>query len=164
MRINIKTRGSSAEVKRYLNELNKRLKKASGFEVDVGYPMGEEGLSFPNPHYDGEVSIIEVAIRNNYGLGVPKRAFMDHATEDMRKTYLRIMATLGEKLVEGTASIEKVLDVAGLEAEEDIRNSIENGPWKANALETVKRKKSSKPLKDTGSLINRPTHRVRRAK
>lgn len=144
-----------------LELLKQRLKEAAKYECAVGFPVDDSGLGTPEPAYDGHASIIEVAISNNYGLDVPERPFMDLAQTLMEGTYGRVMRKLGPKILSGEAKIEKVLEVAGLEAETDVRDAIDNGGWLPNAPATIKAKGSSKPLIDTATMRNRTTHVVR---
>lgn len=130
-------------------------------EVAVGYPVGVTGLGSPEPAYDDEASIIEVALKNNYGFGVPRRAFMDLASKYMEETYKKVMDQLGPKLMRGEAELEKVLDVAGTVAAEDIRKAITQGNWRPNAPLTIALKGSDVPLIDTMTMHNRATHLVR---
>lgn len=144
-----------------LQRIKATLDKAAKKEVAVGYPVDVSGLGVPEPNYDDEVSIIEVALKNNYGLGVPRRAFMDLASKSMEDTFIKVMSELGPPLMNGEADIEKVLDVAGLLAEDDVRNAIREGNWRPNSKATIERKGSDVPLIDTGTMVNRVTHRVR---
>ncbi len=146
-----------------LGRMTQAARDAAKWQCAVGYPVGKQAVAQPNPAYDNGESVITVAIRNNYGLGVPRRPFMDLAKRHMVDTYRRIMQELGPKVIDGTARIERVLDVAGLEAEEDIRTSIMDGEWLPNAPATVRRKGSDRPLVDTMSMHNLVTHHVRRA-
>ena len=66
-----------------LKGFSKRLEALAGKEVAVGFPRGGSGLG--NPHYKNGASILLVAVANNYGLGVPRRAFMELAAEKIRK-------------------------------------------------------------------------------
>lgn len=144
-----------------MERLKRILQRAGDYEVAVGYPVNAEGLGVPEAAYDGDASIIEVALANNYGINVPQRPFMDLAARDMRKTYKRVMEALGPRILEGTARIERVLDVAGTEAEEDVRRAITEGGWQPNSPATIERKGSDKPLVDTATMLNRVTHVVR---
>lgn len=162
MRVNVRNTGGN-KLKAKLEQVKKALQKAGGYEVAVGYPVGVDNLGQPDPNYDNGASVIEVALANNYGINVPQRPFMDLAAKDMKKTYERVMGKLGQKIIDGTADVEKVLDVAGLEAEEDVRKAIMDGPWEPNAPSTVKAKGSDRPLVDTHTLHNKVTHKVRRS-
>lgn len=144
-----------------LQQLRATLEKATKKEVAVGYPVDVTGLGVPEPNYDDEASIIEVALKNNYGLGVPRRAFMDLASKSMEDTFIKVMHELGPKILSGEADVEKVLDVAGLMAEDDVRNAIREGNWRPNSPATIERKGSDVPLIDTGTMVNRVTHIVR---
>ena len=68
-----------------LKGFSKRLEALAGKEVAVGFPRGGSGLG--NPHYKNGASILLVAVANNYGLGVPRRAFMELAAEKIRKWF-----------------------------------------------------------------------------
>lgn len=144
-----------------LQRIKATLDKAAKKEVAVGYPVDVSGLGVPEPNYDDEASIIEVALKNNYGLGVPRRAFMDLASQYMKKTYKEVMEELGPKLLSGDATLEKVLEVAGLAAAEDVRKAITEGEWQPNSKATIERKGSDVPLIDTMTMHNRATHMVR---
>lgn len=144
-----------------IHRLRSVLDKVDKKEVAVGYPVGVTGLGVPEPAYDDEASIIEVALKNNYGLGVPRRAFMDLASKYMEETYKEVMDQLGPKLMRGEAELEKVLDVAGTAAAEDIRKAITQGNWLPNSQLTIVLKGSDVPLIDTMTMHNRATHLVR---
>ena len=99
----------------------------------------------------------EVAV----GYPVDVSGFMDLASKSMEDTFIKVMSELGPPLMNGEADIEKVLDVAGLLAEDDVRNAIREGNWRPNSKATIERKGSDVPLIDTGTMVNRVTHRVR---
>lgn len=161
IRINVRNSGGE-RIKARLEQIKKALQQAGGYEVAVGYPVGAGNLGQPNPAYDNGASVIEVALANNYGINVPQRPFMDLAAKNMKNTYQRTMEQLGPKIIDGTANVEKVLDVAGLEAEEAVRKAIMDGAWEPNAESTIRAKGSDRPLVDTHSLHNFVTHKVRR--
>lgn len=162
MKIVSKIRGSLSHVDK-MASIYKKLVQESGMECAVGFPTNDQGLATPEAAYDGHASIIQVALWNNYGTDrIPSRPFMDLAAKDMQEVYKKGMKELGPKIVSGQASIEKVLDVLGLQAEECVRRSIMDGEWQANAPATIARKKSDRPLVDTGTMRNRVTHSVRR--
>lgn len=161
MQVTARQIGRPEKLMHKLEQLKKRLGESDKYEVAVGYPANAQGLGEPEAAYDGEASVIEVALANNYGIDVPRRPFMDLAAKNMQKTYKEIMNKLGPRITQGTAKPEKVLDVAGLAAEEDVRRAIRDGEWQPNSPATIARKKSSKPLIDTMTMHNRVTHVVR---
>lgn len=160
MNMTVKQRGGK-NIRERMDIFAKAVEAARKLEIAVGYPANV-GLGSPEPAYDGEASIIEVAIRNNYGMGVPRRAYFEEARDKMQDTYKTVMEKTGRQMLTGEADPRKVLDLAGLEAESDVRNSIDNGNWTPNSPATIARKGSSKPLIDTSTMRNRVTHAVRK--
>lgn len=142
-----------------LANLEKLLKEAARFEVAVGFPVGKDGLA--QPWYDGGASIIDVAIYNNYGMGVPRRPFMDLATQKMQELYRTEMKALSERITAGTINIERTLNAIGMKAAEEVRKAIMDGEWEPNDPATVARKGSDRPLIDSGEMARRATHHVR---
>ncbi len=161
MRVTARVRGKLQNLKN-LEKTYKKLVAESKVECAVGYPVNASGLGTPEAAYDDRASVIQVALWNNYGTDkTPARPFMDLAAREMGELYKKGMKTLGPKIARGEARVEKVLDVLGLQAEECVRKAIMDGEWAPNAPETIKRKKSERPLVDTGTMRNRVTHVVR---
>ena len=163
MKMTVRQKSSGKHIRERLNTLMETIAQARELEIAVGYPKDASGLGTPEPAYDGEASIIEVAIRNNYGLGVPRRAFFEEARKDMQDRYHEVMRKTAKQMLAGEADPRKVLDLAGLQAETAVRDSIANGNWQPNSPATIARKGSSKPLIDTSTMRNRVTHIVRKA-
>lgn len=141
------------------DDLKKRLESATGKEVAVGFPRGKQGLG--NPHYKNGAGILLVAIANNYGLGVPRRAFMELAAKNMRKWFPKYMRQNMPAVLEGKVDIQNVRDAAGAAGAELVKESITDGEWKPNAPETVESKGPDKPLIDTGAMRQAATWQVR---
>ena len=163
MKMTVRQKSSGKHIRERLNTLMETIAQARELEIAVGYPRDASGLGTPEPAYDGEASIIEVAIRNNYGLGVPRRAFFEEAREGMQDMYREVMRGTARQMLAGEAEPCKVLDLAGLRAETAVRDSIADGNWQPNSPATIARKGSSKPLIDTSTMRNRVTHIVRKA-
>ena len=161
MKTSLKLKRQPVQNMEALRKIKSALKYADKKEVAVGYPVDASELGVPEPNYGNEASIIEVALKNNYELGVPKRAFMGLASQYMKKAYKKVMEELGPKLLSGDATLEKVLEVAGLAAAEDVRKAITEGEWQPNSKATIERKGSDVPLIDTMTMHNRATHMVR---
>jgi len=161
MQITARVRGKLTNILK-LESTYKKLVSEANVECAVGYPVNASGLGTPEAAYDDRASIIQVALWNNYGTDrTPARPFMDLAAREMREVYKKGMNTLGPKIARGEARVDKVLDVLGLQAEDCVRRAIMDGEWQPNAPETIKRKKSERPLVDTGTMRNRVTHVVR---
>ena len=97
-----------------LKGFSKRLEALAGKEVAVGFPRGGSGLG--NPHYKNGASILLVAVANNYGLGVPRRAFMELAAEKIRKWFPKYMRTAMPDAEAGNTDIHDVLEPPGASA------------------------------------------------
>lgn len=149
--------------KGFWDKLKAMFKKAPDWECAVGFPVGVSSVG--SPHYESGQSIVEVAIQNNFGTErIPRRPFMDMATPRIQKEYKKLMRTLQARISAGTLDYKSALQVCGLKAEAEVRLSIDTGPFKPDSPETVKRKKSSKPLIDTGDMRKYVTHVVRKGK
>lgn len=136
-----------------------RLKKLRGVRLLVGYPADESGVA--NPHYENGESIIDVAIANNYGLGVPRRAFFEAAREPIQMLFEASLKRAMPEINRGEVDFNKFLDVVGVKAEHEVRRSIRDGNWSPNSPATVARKGSDRPLIDTGAMVQNVTHIVK---
>ena len=156
----------------------------AGKEIACGFPKGK-AQAYP----DGE-GVASVAAKNCFGIGVPQRDFMSYAQpliiERTRATMARIA-----KLVELPGQGDKVaalMETAGIAAANAIKRAIRDGDWSPNSdkpmgellradisrswqvsipvgmsYAAAKKKfhKSSKPLIDTGHMIQSATSVVR---
>ena len=142
-----------------LKGFSKRLEALAGKEVAVGFPRGGSGLG--NPHYKNGASILLVAVANNYGLGVPRRAFMELAAEKLRKWFREYMRTAMRDAEAGNTDIHDVLETAGSVGADLVKEAIADGDWEENSEETKRKKGSDKPLIDTGAMRQAATWQVR---
>ena len=79
---------------------------------------------------------------------IPSRPFLRQTLAENQEKYTALFV----KLFEGGVSIDQIYEQIALIAQGDVQQNIANGKWTANAPSTIKRKKSSKPLIDTGKL------------
>ena len=79
---------------------------------------------------------------------IPSRPFLRQTLAENQEKYTALFV----KLFESGVSIEQIYEQIALIAQGDVQQNIANGKWTANAPSTIKRKKSSKPLIDTGKL------------
>lgn len=153
----------------FLKIAEQNLRDAAGLELAIGYPKGAKSA---NPWYPDGKSILEVAIRNNFGIGyderrnppvpIPRRAFMDQSTPKVRDAGKTFFAGLAQEMTAGRARVEKVLDAFGFQAENIIREEITSGGWIPNSEFTIYMKKSDQPLIDTGAMRKYVSHIVRK--
>lgn len=144
----------------WLSRLYARMQGAQGLEVAVGFPKGKASIG--SPYYPSGASVLEVAIANNYGLGVPRRPFMSVAAQRMRPMYRQQIQKFAPALLAGKVSPEIALNVVGRLATDIIRKTITTGEWVPNSPETIAQKGSDRPLIDTGHMRMSATYVVRR--
>jgi hypothetical protein len=119
------------------------------------------GILNDEPKSDGVISLIEVALIHEFGLGnVPERSFIRGWADENEAEIKRRMRALAEQVVTAKLTQEQALNFFGLWAVAQIKRRIVAGIAPALEPETVARKGSSTPLVDTGQLINSIQHRV----
>lgn len=98
------------------------------------------------------VTVAEVATYNEYGTGrIPARPFM-RQTVDAKQGDWANLAQNVEKRVVGGMGIHQGLELIGIKAKGDTQEMIDKGDFAPNAPATIRRKKSSHPLIDTGRM------------
>lgn len=145
-----------------LEQLKKRAQKLARRKVAVGFPRGR----LNNPHYESEhggqgPSIIDVAIQNNFGIGVPRRDFMTPATEKWQEWCAEFVDAVKAPLLEGKVNVDDVLGQMGMKGADIISEEIIALKTPPNAPETIIRKGSSNPLVDSGDMSKAPTFELR---
>ena len=155
----VKTRMSDPE---YFEKLKKNIKKLREKKVVAGFPKGKLNA----PHYENsdkadKPSIIDVAIWNNFGIGVPRRDFMTPSSKRWNEKIQEYVDELGTDLVDGKIDADKFLDFIGQIGAEIISDEIIKLDTPPNAPETIARKKSSNPLVDTGDMARAPRWEIR---
>lgn len=83
---------------------------------------------------------------------IPARPFMDEATEAMIADMRDEMEAVAKMANLREINAEQALKRIGLVGEKSIQEAITDGTYEPNAPSTVRRKKSSKPLIDTGKM------------
>lgn len=131
------------------------LEKLAGCEVKIGI-QSDAG------RYDNGISVLDVAVWNEYGTSrIPSRPFI-------RQCYAlhseRAAALLKNAVIQVGKGADPfiVLSRVGLWYETQMKHTLRSFPWKPNSPITVKRKKSNKPLIDTGQLVNSIRYEVKR--
>ena len=128
----------------YLKELNKE-------RVYVGVPRSSNGIR-------GNAMI---AMVHEFGINVPERSFLRSTVLEQADKYARIFATnIPDAIKNGTPAYEAYSRL-GTIAMNDVRLKIASGEFAALAPATIKRKKSSKPLIDTGNLRQSINYEIR---
>lgn len=157
--ISVKTVQKNPE---FLKELKKRAQAIARKKVAIGFPKGRLNA----PHYEPEgnepgPSIIDVAIWNNFGIGVPRRDFMTPATQKWEPFCEETVESLKEDIIAGNINIDDVLGILGQKGADLISDEIIALREPPNSPVTIERKKSSNPLVDSGDMSKAPTYEIR---
>lgn len=174
--VNVKVKQKHPEAMR---ELKKRLEQISRKRVVAGFPKGK----LNNPHYEPEPgepgpgpSIIDVAIWNNFGIGVPRRDFMTPASKAWQEYFALMVEMASNALLTGKQDIDEFLDNMGIEGASFVSDAIVKLKRPPNAYVTIhgglvktksgrivkiEGKKKNKPLVDSGDLSKAPVHEIR---
>lgn len=164
---------SASYNKNYINEKLKELKKKyselnklSQTEVDIGFPSGK-CQPYPNTKTNKRgASVITVAIINAFGTKkIPSRNFMYYNSEKLISASQVIFKKAIEAIMVGNSSVvHSLLEKLGAAGQSILIDAIDNGSYAPNSPSTIARKKSSKPLINTGHLKQSITYVVRRTK
>ena len=123
--------------------------------------MGKERLEigfFETAKYPSGEYVAQVARYNEFGtLNIPMRPFFRNAiNKNIKKWY----ATL-QNAINQNATPSKALSIVGEVARADIIQSITDLRTPPNAESTIKQKKSTNPLIDTGLMRRSVTYKVK---
>jgi phage gpG-like protein len=137
------------------------IEKSGTLECAVGFPS-EKGGS--DTYSDTGATVGQVAMWNEYGVpagNIPARPFMQTADPEIQEVFNDTMAAAVQGIMTGKVSVEEVLNDCGEVSVEVLKDTIASGGFAANAPSTVKKKGSSTPLIDTGTLYDHITYVVR---
>jgi len=93
---------------------------------------------------------------------IPQRSFLRKTVIDHRDKYQKRATKILGQIAAGRQEVYTGLSLMGLLIEGDTKRTISKGVSPPNAPSTIRRKKSSKPLIDTGRLRQSITHEVDR--
>jgi hypothetical protein len=140
------------------SEYLQKLTKLNSLEIAVGFPKGK----IPQSHYDNGASILDVAIWNEYGTSkTPRRPFLNQSNVALTSNYNKMYSSIVTDNKIKADSVEKELNKIALVSESIVKKTIRDGSYEPNAPSTIKRKGSSRPLIDTGAMLNAVTSVVR---
>lgn len=136
-----------------------RARAAAKLEAAAGFPKGAEGIGIP--HYENGASILQVAIWNNYGFGVPRRPFMFVASKKIHEATREAITRTIQQINRGATDGRKALERMAILAQGIIQTTITDGNWKPNEPGTIRAKGSSQPLIDSGDMRKYVAYEVR---
>lgn len=123
------------------NEIQRKLRQLESKKVDVGL-QGDAGSD-----------IVNRAFFNEFGTqDIPERSFLRSTLTEKTNEIKNQAENLVQNL--GTTDVEQGLGRIGLYLETEIKKKVTNGNFTPNAPSTIKQKGSSKPLIDSGQMLN----------
>lgn len=130
----------------------KRTHELHGKGVKVGYQVGKNSTKGD----DGKtIDVMDIAIWNEYGTRTaPPRPFMAQTASKNKPAVGIAMSRVAEAVKLGARTPDSLLGELGEFYVALIRREIASGDFVANAEYTKKRKKSTKPLVDTGRVLS----------
>lgn len=105
-------------------------------------------------------TVVSVAVKNEFGVkgkpGIPERSFLRSTWDQKNRRWQFLTDRQMDKILKGQTTVRKALTVLGLVIQRDFKRKINttDPAWPENAPLTIEKKGSSKPLIDTGQLIN----------
>lgn len=105
-------------------------------------------------------TVVSVAFKNEFGVkgkpGIPERSFLRRTWDQKNRRWQFLTDRQMDKILKGQTTVRKALTVLGIVIQRDFKRKINatDPAWPENAPLTRKKKGSSKPLIDTGQLIN----------
>lgn len=126
-------------------KIKRELKKAHGSSVIIGYVKGKSA----------DLNILK-AIVNEYGSKKnknPSRPFNRYTFSKFMTDVVKFQSKLYKQILDGKKTTYPALRKIGLFYKALIQLSIRTGPWLKNSPATLRRKKSTKPLIDSGEMM-----------
>ena len=143
---------------RIWRRLKRKLASAKGSVVRVGVFQGSGG------HPDSDISMPELAAIHEFGApqaNIPERSFIRRTLAEKETELKQIIEKLSGKLMTGRTSFDRALNILGTWAAAEIKKTITESDIPPPLQQaTIDAKGSSKPLVDTGRLLNSITHKV----
>jgi hypothetical protein len=159
----LKTRREKSNVSQKLDQIINDLNRKT---IKVGW------LS-RNTYPDSSETVASVAIKNEYGFGVPARPFFRPSIDKYSDKWMDQLHKGISQVVKGNASVNTVYEGVGAIAADNVRSAIDTPlvPWLPLSPVTIairlsKRSNKSvvgnltKPLIDTGQMYGTLTHAV----
>lgn len=124
---------------------------------------GKEGKTgwFESAHYPDGTAVAYVATIHEFGTDrIPARPFMRPAVADHGQEWMQTLANGARAALRGNMTPAAVMEVTALQAAGDVAAKIAAVTSPPLSPVTVARKGSSKPLVDTGQMIQSVTGKV----
>ena len=135
-------------------DLYKKIGAAADRHVKVGVLASKGGLA----EHDG-ITMVELAAIHEFGspaANIPERSFLRRTFEVKEKEFAAITRKLATQIIKTDMTIDKALNILGAWGSAEVKKFVTVGDNVKPALKkaTIDRKGSSRPLIDTGRMIN----------
>jgi len=125
--------------------------------IDKSYT--QIGIQASAEPYAGGKNVAEIAFDNEFGTGrIPARPFMSTSFDENRTKINDLISKEYDKILSGTMTTKKALALTGEWMTGVVKKKITDIKEPKNAPFTIKMKKSSNPLIDTGHMRASITH------
>lgn len=112
------------------------------------------GIQSDAGEHDG-VDLVDIAVWNEFGTKtIPARPFMRHTAENQADNASKVGDRYVGLVIEGKLNPVEVYKRIGEWYQGVQRDAVRSGPWVPNAPSTIAKKGSSRPLIDTGKMVN----------
>lgn len=135
-----------------MDDLLKDLRDISLSISDI--PSIKVGVPKEGAYPDG-TPIETVGFVNEFGSeanNIPERSFLRSTIIDNNDKYVEMMEKGLDGVVQGKTDVDTMVNLIGITAEGDVKDKITDLKTPPNTESTIKKKKSSNPLVDTGLL------------
>lgn len=144
-------------------DLLKKVRGVGDSHVKVGV-LGAKGEARAQGSDEG-LTVAQLAAIHEYGApsrNIPQRSFIRRPFEENPGDLAAMTAKVARQFMRGEMSLVKALNVLGLWGSQQIKNRVlQQVIPPPNRPSTVKAKGSSRPLVDTGQMINAVTWEVK---
>ncbi|AZI13548.1 hypothetical protein ACU6T4_09115 [Avibacterium paragallinarum] len=128
-----------------IQELATKLEQLAKRDIAVGIPAEDNAVLEEGFNLATLAAVLEFGSADKR---IPARPFL---TQTLKENTAKYTALYREGINNGEDAHHLLSKIAQI-AQADVQKNIEQGDWAKNAPSTIKRKKSSKPLIDTGRL------------
>ena len=141
-----------------IEKLEGKITELKGLSVVVGVTAKSNARS-------DKLTNADLALIHEFGSpahNIPERSFLRKPLINNAEAVANLAKNAIGKFIAGEISLEAALGYVGEEAKGISKEAVTNGISPALKPATIKHKKSSKPLIDTGQLLNSITYEVRK--
>lgn len=150
---------SELEITKRLKKIMKRAERLNRMQLVVGIPSDENSRDESTGITNAELGAI-----HEFGVpekGIPERSFMRSTASEEADNLGRLAKIQIAECLRDETSAHDAFATVGAYLQGKIVDKITDGDFEPNTEATVNRKKSSKPLIDTGQLRGAITYEVR---